>query len=56
MHKPHVLSLCEANIKKIINSTENDTYTDYKIENTKMAAKTNNSRNAILIKNDIIYT
>ena len=56
MYNPHILSLCEANIEKIINNTENETYTDYKIEHTKMAAKTNNSRNAILIKNDIIYT
>ena len=55
-HKPHIISLCEANIEKVINDTENDTYTNYKIEHTKMATKTNNSRNAILIKNDIIYT
>ena len=56
MHNPHLLSLCEANIEKIINNTENDTYTDYKIEHTKMTAKTNNSRNAISKKNDNIYT
>ena len=55
-HKPHIISLCEANIEKVINDTENDTYTNYKIEHTKMATKTNNSRNVILIKNDIIYT
>ena len=42
MHNPHILSLCEANIEKIINNTENYTYTDYNIEHTKMAAKTSN--------------
>ena len=56
LHKPHIFSLCEANIERIINDTNNDTYLDYNIEHTKMAAKTNNSRNTILIKNDIIYT
>ena len=40
----------------MINDTHNDKYYDYKIEHTKMAYKTNNSRNAILIKNNIVYT
>merc|ERR1712115_514119 len=52
-HKPHILSLCEANIEKMVNDTHNDKYYNYKIEHTKMADKTNNSRNAILIKNNI---
>ena len=56
MHNPHILYLCEANIEKIINNTDNDTYTNYNIEHTKIATKTNNSRNAILLKDDIIYT
>ena len=44
------------NIEKTINDTHNDAYMDYKIEHTIMANKTNNSHNAILIKNDLIYT
>ena len=55
-YKPHIISLCEANIEKTINNTQNDTYMDYKVEHTKMSNNTNNSRNAILIKNDLIYT
>ena len=53
--KPHILSLCEANIEKVVNNVINDTYKDYKIEHTKMSDRTNNSRNAILIKNDLVY-
>ena len=49
-YRPHIISLCEANIEKTINNTPNDTYKDYKIEHTKMSSTTNNSRNAILIK------
>ena len=54
-HKPHIISLCEANIER---KTNNDTYTnymDYRIEHTKMSLKTNQSRNVIMIKDDIIY-
>ena len=54
-HKPHIFSLCEANIERIINDTNNDTYLDYNIEHTKMSVNTNKLHNAILIKNDIIY-
>ena len=36
-YQPHILSLCEANIEKIINHTQNSTYYDYTIEHTKMA-------------------
>merc|ERR1712240_219430 len=53
--KPHIISLCEANIERMVNNTLNDTYKDYKIEYTKMSNRTNNSRNAILIKNDLVY-
>ena len=49
-HKPHILSLCEANIAKMINDTLNDQYFDYKTEHTKMADTTNNSRNANSLK------
>ena len=35
-HKPHILSLCEANIEKMINDTPNDQYFDYKIKHTKI--------------------
>ena len=55
-HKPHILSLCEANIVKMVNDTHNNKYYDYTIEHTKMADITNNSRNAILIKNNLVYT
>ena len=55
-YKPHIISLCEANIEKTINNTPNCTYIDYKIEHTKMSNTTNNSRNAILIKNNLVYT
>ena len=55
-YKPHIISLCEANIEKTINNTPNDTYIDYKIEHTKMSNTTNTSRNAILIKNNLVYT
>ena len=55
LHKPHIFSLCEANIDRITNDTHNNNYLDYNIEHTKMSAETNQSRNAILIKNDIIY-
>merc|ERR1712240_255237 len=54
-YRPHILSLCEANIEKTINNTTNENYKDYKIEHTKMANKTNNSRNVIMIKNDLVY-
>merc|ERR1712240_894556 len=53
--RPHILSLCEANIEKTINNMTNENYKDYKIEHTKMADKTNNSRNVIMIKNDLVY-
>merc|ERR1711867_287400 len=43
-YKPHIISLCEANILKMVNNTLNDTYKDYKIEHTKMANITNNSQ------------
>ena len=49
LHKPHIFSLCEANIDTMINDTLNNNYLDYNIEHTKMSAKTNRSRNAILI-------
>ena len=52
----HIISLCEANIEKTINSTPNDTYKDYKIEHTKMSSTTNNSKNAIIIRNNLVYT
>ena len=55
-YRPHIISLCEGNIEKMVNKTLNDTYKDYKIEHTKMSSTTNNSRNAILIKNDLVYT
>ena len=32
--KPHIISLCEANIDKAINSTHNNKYHDYSIEHT----------------------
>ena len=53
--KPHIISLCEANIDKIINNTHNNKYHDYSIEHTKMADKTNISRNVILIKDGLVY-
>lgn len=49
-HKPHIFSLCEANIDRITNDTLNITYLDYNIKHTKMSVKTNRLRNAILIK------
>ena len=30
-HKPHILSLCEANIVKMVNDTHNNKYYDYTI-------------------------
>ena len=56
VYQPHILSLCEANIEKMINDTNNNTYYDYTIEHTKMADITNNSRNIIMIKNNLVYT
>ena len=53
--KPHVISLCEANIDKIINNSPNNKYHDYTIEHTLMANKTNMSRNIILIKDGLVY-
>merc|ERR1712177_140559 len=52
---PHIFSLCEANIDKIINNAQNNNNHDYIIEHTKMADKTNRSRNIILIKNDLVH-
>ena len=40
----------------MVNDTHNNKYYDYTIEHTKMADITNNSRNAILIKNNLVYT
>ena len=54
-HKPHIFSICEANTDKIINDTPLNTYSDYKIEHTKMSSSTNRSRNVLLVKDDIIY-
>ena len=47
-YKPHIISLCEANVDKIVNDSHNNKYHDYAIEHTKMADKTNRSRNVII--------
>ena len=55
-YKPHILTLCKANAHKITNNTPFNKYANYNIEHTKMSSTTNQSRNIILIKEDIIYT
>ena len=48
-------SICDANAKKETNDNPFNNYMDYKIEHTKMSDITNQSRNIIMIKEDIIY-
>ena len=54
-HRPNIISLCEANINRENNNEPNNNYKDYKIEHTKMSINTNQSRNILMIKDDIIY-
>ena len=54
-HKPNLISMCEANINRNINTIINNKYKDYNIEHTKMSINTNQSRNIMMIKEDIIY-
>ena len=35
-HKPHLLSLCEANAERVTNDNQLNNYMDYRIEHTKM--------------------
>merc|ERR1712240_982786 len=55
LNKPHIFSICEANAKKEKNDNPFNNYMDYKIEHTKMSDTTNQSRNILMIKEDIIY-
>ena len=53
-HRPDIISLCEANIDREKNNQNNNNYKDYRIEHTKMSINTNQSRNILMIKEDIV--
>ena len=54
-HKPNIISICEANINRNNNTEINNRYKDFNIEHTKMSINTNQSRNIMMIKEDLIY-
>ena len=54
-HKPNLISICEANINRKNNTEINNKYKDFNIEHTKMSLNTNQSRNIMMIKEDLIY-
>ena len=54
-HKPNLISICEANINRNNNTEINNKYKDFNIEHTKMSINTNQSRNIMMIKEDLIY-
>merc|ERR1712240_896013 len=54
-HKPNIISICEANINRNNNTEINNRYKDFNIKNTKMSINTNQSRNIMMIKEDLIY-
>ena len=54
-HKSHIISLFEANAERVTNDNILNNYMDYRIEHTKMSETTNQSRNIIMVKDDIIY-
>ena len=54
-HKPNLISICEANINMNKNTEINNRYKDFNIEHTKMSINTNQSRNIMMIKEDLIY-
>ena len=54
-HRPNVISLCKANIERTTNNEINSNYKDYRIEHTKMSLNTNQSRNILMVKDDIVY-
>ena len=54
-HKPNLISICEANMNRNNNTEINNRYKDFNIEHTKMSINTNQSRNIMMIKEDLIY-
>ena len=53
-YKPHILNLCEANLKTNIHSIHNSVI-NYKIEVTKQSDASNMSRSCLLIHNNVDY-
>merc|ERR1712240_956986 len=54
-HKPSLISMCETNINTNTNTAINNKYSEYNIKHTKMSINTNQSRNIMMIKEDLIY-